>query len=154
MNIGVIPARLNSTRLSEKILIQIGGIPMIIQVYRQVLKAKKLDKVIVAIDDEKTQIELKKFDVPTVMTRNFHQSGTDRIAEALKDEDTDIVVNIQGDEPEIEPALIDDLVSLFENSDTEMGTAVTSDLTVEDFENPDVVKVQINEKGLAVNFSR
>ena len=154
MNIGVIPARLNSTRLSEKILIQIGGIPMIIQVYRQVLKAKKLDKVIVAIDDEKTQNELKKFDVPGVMTSNFHQSGTDRIAEALKDEDTDIVVNIQGDEPEIEPELIDDLVSLFENSDTEMGTAVTSDLTVEDFENPDVVKVKIDEKGLAVNFSR
>ena len=154
MNIGVIPARLNSTRLSEKILIQIGGIPMIIQVYRQVLKAKKLDKVIVAIDDEKTQIELKKFDVPGVMTSNFHQSGTDRIAEALKDEDTDIVVNIQGDEPEIEPELIDDLVSLFENSDTEMGTAVTSDLTVEDFKNPDVVKVKIDEKGLAVNFSR
>jgi len=154
MNIGVIPARLNSTRLSEKILIQIGGIPMIIQVYRQVLKAKKLDKVIVAIDDEKTQNELKKFDVPGVMTSNFHQSGTDRIAEALKDEDTDIVVNIQGDEPEIEPELIDDLVSLFENSDTEMGTAVTSDLTVEDFKNPDVVKVKIDEKGLAVNFSR
>ena len=154
MNIGVIPARLNSTRLSEKILIQIGGIPMIIQVYRQVLKAKKLDKVIVAIDDEKTQIELKKFDVPGVMTSNFHQSGTDRIAEAVKDRDTDIVVNIQGDEPEIEPELIDDLVSLFENSDTEMGTAVTSDLTVEDFENPDVVKVKIDEKGLAVNFSR
>jgi 3-deoxy-manno-octulosonate cytidylyltransferase (CMP-KDO synthetase) len=154
MNIGVIPARLNSTRLSEKILIQIGGIPMIIQVYRQVLKAKNLDKVIVAIDDEKTQNELKKFDVPGVMTSNFHQSGTDRIAEALKDEDTDIVVNIQGDEPEIEPELIDDLVSLFENSDTEMGTAVTSDLTVEDFENPDVVKVKIDEKGLAVNFSR
>ena len=154
MNIGVIPARLHSTRLSEKILIPIRGRPMIIQVYRQVLKAKKLDKVIVAIDDEKTQIELKKFDVPGVMTSNFHQSGTDRIAEALKDEDTDIVVNIQGDEPEIEPELIDDLVSLFENSDTEMGTAVTSDLTVEDFENPDVVKVKIDEKGLAVNFSR
>ena len=154
MNIGVIPARLNSTRLSEKILIPIRGIPMIIQVYRQVLKAKKLDKVIVAIDDEKTQNELKKFDVPAVMTSDFHQSGTDRIAEALKDEDTDIVVNIQGDEPEIEPELIDDLVSLFENSDTEMGTAVTSDLTVEDFENPDVVKVKIDEKGLAVNFSR
>ena len=154
MNIGVIPARLNSTRLSEKILIPIRGTPMLIQVYRQVLKAKKLDKVIVAIDDEKTQIELKKFDVLGVMTSNFHQSGTDRIAEALKDEDTDIVVNIQGDEPEIEPELIDDLVSLFENSDTEMGTAVTSDLTVEDFENPDVVKVKIDEKGLAVNFSR
>ncbi len=154
MNIGVIPARLNSTRLSEKILIQIGGIPMIIQVYRQVLKAKKLDKVMVAIDDEKTQIELKKFDVLGVMTSNFHQSGTDRIAEALKDEDTDIVVNIQGDEPEIVPELIDNLVSLFKNSDTEMGTAVTSDLTVEDFKNPDVVKVKIDEKGLAVNFSR
>ncbi len=154
MNIGVIPARLNSTRLSEKILIQIGGIPMIIQVYRQALKAKKLDKVIVAIDDEKTQIELKKFDVLGVMTSNFHQSGTDRIAEALKDEDTDIVVNIQGDEPEIVPELIDNLVSLFKNSDTEMGTAVTSDLTIEDFKNPDVVKVKIDEKGLAVNFSR
>jgi len=154
MNIGVIPARLNSTRLSEKILIPIGGIPMVVQVYRQVLKAKKLDKIIVAIDDKKTQIELKKFSVPEVMTSNFHQSGTDRIAEALKDEDTDIVVNIQGDEPEIVPELIDNLVSLFKNSDTEMGTAVTSDLTIEDFKNPDVVKVKIDEKGLAVNFSR
>ena len=154
MNIGVIPARLNSTRLSEKILIPIGGIPMVVQVYRQVLKAKKMDKIIVAIDDKKTQIELKKFSVPEVMTSNFHQSGTDRIAEALKDEDTDIVVNIQGDEPEIVPELIDNLVSLFKNSDTEMGTAVTSDLTVEDFKNPDVVKVKIDEKGLAVNFSR
>ena len=154
MNIGVIPARLNSTRLSEKILIPIRGTPMLIQVYRQVLKAKKLDKVIVAIDDEKTQIELKKFDVLGVMTSNFHQSGTDRVAEALKDEDTDIVVNIQGDEPEIEPELIDNLVSLFENSDTEMGTAVTSDLSLEDLENSDVVKVKIDKEGLAVNFSR
>ena len=154
MNIGVIPALLNSTRLPEKILIPIGGIPMIVQVYRQVLQAEKLDKVIIAIDDEKTQIELKRFGVSGIMTSNFHQSGTDRTAEAVKDEDTDIVVNVQGDEPEIEPELIDDLVSLFENSDTEMGTAATSDLTVEDLKNPDVVKVQINEKGLAVNFSR
>ena len=154
MNIGIIPARLNSTRLSEKILIPIGGMPMVVQVYRQVLKTKKLDKVIVAVDDEKTQVELNKFGVSGVMTSNFHQSGTDRIAEALKNEDTDIVVNIQADEPEIEPDLIDDLIILFENSDTEMGTAVTSDLTTEDLENPDVVKVEIDEKGMAVNFSR
>ena len=154
MNIGIIPARLNSTRLSEKILIPIGGMPMVVQVYRQVLKTKKLDKVIVAVDDEKTQVELKKFGVLGVMTSDFHQSGTDRIAEALKDEDTDIVVNIQADEPEIKPELIDDLVFLFEDSDTEMGTAVTSDLTIEDLENLDVVKVEIDEKGLAVNFSR
>jgi 3-deoxy-manno-octulosonate cytidylyltransferase (CMP-KDO synthetase) len=154
MNIGIIPARLNSTRLSEKILIPIGGIPMVVQVYRQVLKTKKLDKVIVAVDDEKTQVELKKFGVSGIMTSDFHQSGTDRIAEVLKDEDTDIVVNIQADEPEIEPELIDDLVFLFEDSDTEMGTAVTSDLTIEDLENPDVVKVKIDEKGMAINFSR
>ena len=154
MNIGIIPARLNSTRLSEKILIPIGGMPMVVQVYRQVLKTKKLDKVIVAVDDEKTQVELKKFGVSGIMTSDFHQSGTDRIAEVLKDEDTDIVVNIQADEPEIKPELIDDLVFLFEDSDTEMGTAVTSDLTIEDLENLDVVKVEIDEKGLAVNFSR
>ena len=90
MNIGVIPARLNSTRLPEKILIPIGGIPMIVQVYRQVLQAEKLDKVIIAIDDEKTQIELKRFGVSGIMTSNFHQSWTDRIAEAVKDEDTDL----------------------------------------------------------------
>jgi len=154
MNIGIIPARLNSTRLSEKILIPIGGMPMVVQVYRQALKTKKLDKVIVAVDDEKTQVELKKFGVSGIMTSDFHQSGTDRIAEVLKDGDTDIVVNIQADEPEIEPELIDDLVFLFEDSDTEMGTAVTSDLTIEDLENLDVVKVEVDEKGLAVNFSR
>ena len=106
MNIGVIPARLNSTRLPEKILIPIGGIPMIVQVYRQVLQAEKLDKVIIAIDDEKTQIELKRFGVSGIMTSNFHQSGTDRIAEAVKDQDTDIVVNVQGDEPMVNPDTI------------------------------------------------
>jgi len=154
MNVGIIPARLNSTRLSEKILIPIGGMPMVVQVYRQVLKAKKLDKVIVAMDDEKTQTELTKFGVSGIMTSNFHRSGTDRIAEAMKNEDADVVVNIQADEPEIDPELIDDLIVLFENSDTEMGTAVTSDLTRDDLENPDVVKVEIDEKGMAVNFSR
>ena len=154
MNIGVIPARLNSTRLSEKILIPIGGIPMVVQVYRQALKAKKLDKVIVAIDDKKTRVELQNFGISGVMTSSSHQSGTDRIAEALKDDVTDIVVNIQGDEPEIEPELIDDLVFLFENSDAEIGTAVTSDLSLEDLENSDVVKVKIDKEGLAVNFSR
>ena len=112
------------------------------------------DKVIVAIDDEKTRVELQNFGVSGVMTSNSHQSGTDRIAEALKDDVTDIVVNIQGDEPEIEPELIDDLVFLFENSDAEIGTAVTSDLTLEDLENPDVVKVKTDKKGLAMNFSR
>ena len=154
MNIGVIPARLNSSRLSEKILILIGGIPMVVQVYRQALKAKKLDKVIVAIDDKKTRVELQNFGISGVMTSSSHQSGTDRIAEALKDDVTDIVVNIQGDEPEIEPELIDDLVFLFENSDAEIGTAVTSDLSLEDLENSDVVKVKIDKEGLAVNFSR
>jgi len=154
MNVGIIPARLNSTRLSEKILIPIGGMPMVVQVYRQALKAKKLDKVIVAMDDEKTQAELTKFSVSGIMTSKFHRSGTDRIAEAMNNEDTDVVVNIQADEPEIEPELIDDLIVLFENSDTEMGTAVTSDLTRDDLENPDVVKVKIDEKGMAVNFSR
>ena len=127
---------------------------MVVQVYRQVLKAKKLDKVIVAMDDEKTQTELTKFGVSGIMTSNFHRSGTDRIAEAMKNEDADVVVNIQADEPEIDPELIDDLIILFENSDTEMGTAVTSDLTRDDLENPDVVKVEIDEKGMAVNFSR
>ena len=154
MNIGIIPARLKSTRVPEKILVLIGGLPIIIRVYQQVIQVEKLDKVIVAIDDEKTQIELKKYGVTGVMTGKYHQSGTDRLAEAIKDEDADIIVNIQGDEPEIEPELIDDLVSLFENSDTEMGTAATSDLTVEDLKNPDVVKVKLDKKDFAMNFSR
>lgn len=127
---------------------------MIVRVYRQVQQAKKLDKIIVAIDDEKTQFELERFSVPMIMTGKHHHSGTDRIAEAVKSEDVDIVVNVQGDEPEIEPELIDELVSLMENSDAEMGTAVSSDLTVDDLDNPDVVKAELNEKDLVVNFSR
>lgn len=127
---------------------------MVVQVYNQALQAKQLDKVIVAIDSEKTQIELNRFSVSGIMTGKYHQSGTDRIAEAVKDEDADIIVNIQSDEPEIEPELIDDLVLLFKNRDTEMCTAATSNLTAEDLENPDVVKVKLNDKGIAVNFSR
>ena len=154
MNIGVIRARLKSTRVPEKILVLIGGLPIIIRVYQQVIQVEKLDKVIVAIDDEKTQIELKKYGVTGVMTGKYHQSGTDRLAEAIKDEDADIIVNIQGDEPEIEPEIIDTLVSSFKNSDGDMATAATSDLTEEDLENPDVVKVKLDEKEFALDFSR
>ena len=154
MNIGVIPARLKSSRLPEKILAPIGGIPMIIRVVRHAQKSKSLDKIIVAIDHKKTQEILNEYGMKGYWTSSHHQSGTDRVADIIKNEATDIVINIQGDEPEMEPELIDKLVDLFQNDTVKMATLASTDITDEDRVNPNVVKLQRDENGLAIDFSR
>ena len=105
--IGVIPARLYSSRFPKKILHLIDGQPMVVHVYEQALKAKSLDDVIVAIDADETKTSLNEWKVKTIMTSDNHVSGTDRIQEAVVDIEADVVVNIQGDEPTINPLLID-----------------------------------------------
>ncbi|MCJ7800805.1 MAG: NTP transferase domain-containing protein, partial [Candidatus Marinimicrobia bacterium] len=98
MVIGVIPARLESTRFPRKILFPIRNKPMIIHVYERAIKSQKLDRVIIAVDSQETIDALRDYDVEVMMTSLKHQSGTDRIAEAVENIDAEIIINIQGDE--------------------------------------------------------
>ncbi len=152
--IGVIPARLNSTRFPKKILAPIWGKPMVVQVYEQAKKANLLNDVIVAIDAAETADALKPFKVKTTMTVVDHVSGTDRIFEAVQDIETDIVVNIQGDEPTIDPALIDKLVGVFDDESVQMATAAGKDMDAKKLTDVNVVKVLLDGDGYAVNFRR
>ena len=154
MNIGVIPARLHSSRLPEKILLPVGQHPMVVHVYRKVALAKFIDKIIIAVDNKKTLDVIGKYGINGYMTDSCHNSGTDRSAEVVKNLDGDIIVNIQGDEPEIDPKLIDQIISLFKDKSTMMATAATTDLTQEDLNNENVVKVKVNKLKHAIEFSR
>jgi len=156
MNIGLIPARLNSRRLPKKILANLCGKPLIAHTMERALMAEKLDKVILAIDSEETKEALKKFNFDIVMTSDQHHSGTDRIAEVVREiKDADVIINIQGDEPLISPQVIDDLVDLFNSDDSvDIATVVSRDLTVADLLNPNVVKTFIDEKKNAIDFKR
>ena len=154
MNIGVIPARLHSTRLPEKILLPLGQYPMVVHVYRKVALAKFIDKIIIAVDNKKTLDVIGKYGINGYMTDSRLNSGTDRSAEVVKNLDGEIIVNIQGDEPEIDPKLIDQIISLFNDKNTMMATAATTDLTQEDLDNKNVVKVKVNNLKHAIEFSR
>lgn len=149
--IGVIPARYASTRFPGKPLALIDGKPLIQHVVEQCLKAKFLAKVVVATDD--TQIwEVAQEFCDVEMTAPEHPSGTDRIAEVAARLQGDAFVNIQGDEPLIEPAVIDAVANAL--SESSMSTAATAVRTVEDYESPNVVKVVVNRHGQALYFSR
>ena len=155
MKIGVVPARLASKRLPKKILADLDGKPMVVHTMERVLKAQRLDKVILAIDSEETLDALKDFDFDMVMTSKDHYSGTDRVAEVVKRiEDAEVIINIQGDEPLIDANIIDALVDLFEDKDVKMGTAISTKLTVDDLLDPNVVKAIIDQDKNVIDFKR
>jgi len=149
----IIPARLNSSRLPNKVLLDLGGKSVLQRVYEQACKAKKIDAVYIATDTIEVQEHCKKFTDNVIMTSASHESGTDRIAEAVEKIDADIVINVQGDEPFIEPQLIDDLVDAFE-AETQMVSAMHLLEKVEELKNPNVVKVTIDKNYNALYFSR
>jgi 3-deoxy-manno-octulosonate cytidylyltransferase (CMP-KDO synthetase) len=155
---GIIPARYASFRFPGKPLALIGKKPMIQLVYEQA--TKKLDLVYVATDDERIYKTVKSFGGRSIMTSSAHQSGTDRCAEAVKIiSDTsgkmiDIVVNIQGDEPFIQPEQIDLLMSCFESDNVGIATLVRKVGKGEDIFNPNQPKVILNTEGDAIYFSR
>ena len=154
-NIGVIPARLHSTRFPKKILADIDGKPMVICTAEQVSKVKNLDRVIIAIDSNETYQALKGFNYELVMTSDKHKSGTDRVAEVIKHvENVDIVVNIQADEPFIDPALIDKLIEAHSDSTIEMSTLVSTQLSEQDYNNESIVKAFLDEDNFATDFKR
>ena len=152
--IGIIPARLHSTRFPKKILYQIEGKPMVAHVYEQVKKVKSLDDVIVAIDSKETEEALKKLKIKYVMTSNDHISGTDRVQAAISEQDVKIIVNIQADEPSIDPVLIDMLINQFDDENIKMATIAGKDMDAKKLCDPNTVKVLLDRDRFAVNFRR
>ncbi len=153
--VAIIPARYQSTRFPGKPLAKDTGKYLIQHVYENVKRAKKLDHVIVATDDERIVQAVEDFGGEVAMTRSDHTCGTDRIAEVALDLDADIIVNVQGDEPEIDPGCIDHLVGLLErSSDCEMATLACPFETVEDVVSPSTTKVVLDAFGRAIYFSK
>jgi len=153
--LGIIPARYASTRFPAKALTKIEGMPMVFRTYSQALKAGSLDKVVIATDHEKIYYTVEKLGAQVVMTKETHPSGTDRCAEAmdLMQNNYDYVINIQGDEPFIQPGQIDELADLLDGK-VELATLVTPVKNQDDLTNPGVMKVVINQAGFAMYFSR
>ena len=149
--VGIIPARYASTRFPGKPLALIAGKPLIQRVVEQCQKAKSLAEVIVATDDTRIRELAQKF-CRVEMTRPEHPSGSDRIAEVAERCDCDAVVNIQGDEPLIEPSVIDAVAGAL--AQNEMSTAVTRIKNPAELDNPNVVKVVVSAAGRALYFSR
>ena len=152
----VIPARYASTRLPGKPLKDICGKPMICRVFERAKNSKLVDEVIVATDDERIFQAVEKNFGRAMMTRKDHKTGTDRLAEvAEKFPDAEIIVNVQGDEPLIEPSLIDELISEFvQDKNLQMATVATELTDENEMKNPNNVKVVIDKNNNALYFSR
>lgn len=153
--VGVIPARWGSVRFPGKILVELCGKPLIMWVVEAVNRAQRLDRVLVATDDDRIREAVESVGGEVAMTRSDHPSGTDRIAEAIAGQGVDIAINIQGDEPLIDPALIDALAGALESDSTcDMATAAVPMEDPELIADPSVVKVVCDEEGRALYFSR
>lgn len=153
----VIPARMASSRLPDKPLADIGGLPMVVRVAQRALQSQA-SQVVVAADDERIVTACQAHGVQALLTRQDHLSGSDRLAEAcqlLGLPDDAVVVNVQGDEPLIPPALINDVARVLrERPDASMSTAAHEIGSLEEFTNPNVVKVVMDARQMALYFSR
>jgi 3-deoxy-manno-octulosonate cytidylyltransferase (CMP-KDO synthetase) len=153
----LIPARLASTRLPDKPLADIAGLPMVVRVAQRAEQSSAA-QVVVAADSERLADACSRHGVRVVLTRPDHPSGSDRLAEACEHlglAGDDVVVNVQGDEPLIAPALIDAMAQLLaERREASMSTAAHPITSVAEFTNPNVVKVVLQADGLALYFSR
>lgn len=153
----LIPARLASSRLPDKPLADIAGLPMVVRVARQAARSQAV-RCVVAADDERILQACAAHGVEALLTRRDHPSGSDRLAEActlLDLPDDAVVVNVQGDEPLIDPALIDAVASeLMQRPDCVMSTAAHTMADMTDFLNPNVVKVVLDRQQTALYFSR
>lgn len=151
----VIPARYASTRLPGKPLADIAGKPMIVRVYERVLGAKKPSEVIAAVDDERVYDAVINAGGKAIMTDKNHPTGTDRLAEvAKKCEDADVIINVQGDEPLIDPQIIDDLAQVFLDDENLKMATVKTPMKEEEKEKPGNVKVITDKNDFALYFSR
>src|SRR5215510_2856650 len=153
--VAVIPARFASSRFPGKPLAEIAGRPMIEHVYRRAAEARGIDAVVVATDDQRVADAVERFGGIARMTAAAHKTGTDRIAEVARDLRCSIIVNVQGDEPLVEPASITRMVEALQADPTlEMATLRTPIRREEDYASPHVVKVVVDDKDDALYFSR
>ncbi|MEN8687131.1 MAG: 3-deoxy-manno-octulosonate cytidylyltransferase [Desulfuromonadales bacterium] len=151
----IIPARYASTRFPGKPLAELCGKPMVQWVYERSSLCEAVDKVIVATDDQRIANAVKAFGGDVVMTRAAHATGTDRLAEVAEGLDDELIVNVQGDEPLIDPAMIHAAVApLLNDQSIPMGTLRTPLTSLDEFRNPNVVKVVTDRAGFALYFSR
>jgi 3-deoxy-manno-octulosonate cytidylyltransferase (CMP-KDO synthetase) len=155
MIVGIIPARIGSKRLPKKILADIDGKPMVVHVAERAMQSKLLEKVILAIDSNEAKQVLSDFDLEIVMTSKDHVSGTDRVTEVVKGLDSaELIINIQGDEPLLEPKVIDGLIKIFDDSTVSMGTVVSRKIGIRDYLDRNVVKAFLDENQNAYDFKR
>ncbi len=153
--IGVIPARYGSTRFPGKPLVNINGKPMIQHVWESSKKSKFINELYVATDDKRIFDSVTGFGGNAVMTSKKHKSGSDRIGEVIKNMKCGIVVNIQGDEPFINPSNIDKAIKpLLKDKNIQVSTLCTPIKSIEEIDNPNVVKAVIDKNGFALYFSR
>lgn len=153
--IAVIPARLGSTRLSEKVLRYIDGKPMVQHVWERAKKADRLSDVIVACDDPRIMDCVNGFGGKAVLTGKDHVNGTSRVAEVAAETEADVFINVQGDEPMINPNSINQLVEAFErDASVEAVTLAVRKTEKTAYEDPNIVKVVVSDKGDALYFSR
>ena len=150
----VIPARYGSTRFPAKIVASSTGRPLVQHVVDQVRHCRRVREVIVAADDTRIVAALEPFGTRVVMTSPDHQSGTDRIAEVARGLADAIIVNVQGDEPEIEPDIVDTLIERITQTGNELATAATPFPAGADVADPNLVKVVLSQNGQALYFSR
>ena len=155
MAVGIIPARWASTRLPGKILVDIGGKPMVQHVWERAKRAAKLSDVIIACDEQDVVDRARAFGAHAVLTSKNHPSGSDRVAEAAKGIETEIIVNIQSYEPFVQPTLIDRLVEALEKGPVAVvATPVKRIASEEEYRNTNVVKVVLDQSWNAIYFSR
>jgi len=153
--VGIIPARYQSTRLPGKPLALILGKPMIWYVYQQAKKSRYLEEVIVATDDQRIVEAVESFGGKAVLTAREHRTGTDRLAQVAENMTAEIIVNIQGDEPLIQPEMIDQAIEPLLQDDTlVMATLKKKIDEQEDLHNPHLVKVVADKNNRALYFSR
>ncbi len=150
----VIPARYESTRLPGKPLLEVSGKSLVQLVYERASESRLADSVIVATDDRRIMDAALSFGAEAVMTSPSCKSGTDRVFEAVKDTDFDLIINVQGDEPFIRPDMIDLLFSVMENESLDVATLCAPVADDNEYSNPNTVKVVLDKNGFALYFSR
>lgn len=152
--LGVIPARLASSRLPRKVLREIAGRPMVVRVWERTRQAPSLADVLVATDAEEVAAACRAFGVPVVMTAGDHPSGTDRVWEVAQRHPADVFVNVQGDEPLVTPAHVERLIEPFRRRPETQVSTLCIRATAEELPNPNVNKVVCDVEGRALYFSK
>ena len=153
--IGVIPARYKSSRFPGKPLVDICGKPMIYWVYRQAMKVQEFDEVYVATDDERIRVACDQYGMKVIMTSDKHNTGSDRVAEVAEKTDGDLYVNVQGDEPVINPEMIREVISIFQEDETVYFGSLKKEITdPKEIRATSTVKVVTDDMGDALYFSR